>query len=185
MGINKIIEGGLGIIKSAGRTAHAQEAAIRAAQNAKVAEQMANLPPRNKKANEALGLYHPVGGGIKLSKPVSGMHATTVPDPKFNPPEIGIITPEQMVKEEAAIIPLVGDRAAAGRYLTHVGENELEEPVRLTGGARYMDANYNPISPDESAAWESGAGRISALSAQAGRAFPQRPRRQPRAHWGR
>jgi hypothetical protein len=98
------------------------------------------------------------------------MHATTVPDPKFNPPEIGIITPEQMVKEEAAIIPLVGDRAAAGRYLTHVGENELEEPVRLTGGARYMDANYNPVTPDESAAWESGAGRISALSKQAGRA---------------
>jgi hypothetical protein len=170
MGINKIIEGGLGIIKSAGRTAHEQEAAIRAAQNAKVAEQMANLPPRNKKANEALGLYHPVGGGIKLSKPVSGMHATTVPDPKFKPPKIGTVTPEQMVKEEAAIIPLVGDRAAAGRYLTHVGENELETPVRLTGGARYMDANYNPVSPDESAAWESGAGRISALAAQAGRA---------------
>ena len=170
MGINKIIEGGLGIIKSAGRTAHEQEAAIRAAQNAKVAEQMANLPPRNKKANEALGLYHPVGGGIKLSKPVSGMHATTVPDPKFKPPKIGVVTPEQMVKEEAAIIPLVGDRAAAGRYLTHVGENELETPVRLTGGARYMDANYNPVSPDESAAWESGAGRISALAAQAGRA---------------
>jgi hypothetical protein len=170
MGINKIIEGGLGIIKSAGRTAHEQEAAIRAAQNAKVAEQMANLPPRNKKANEALGLYHPVGGGIKLSKPVSGMHATTVPDPKFKPPKIGTISPEQMVKEEAAIIPLVGDRAAAGRYLTHVGENELETPVRLTGGARYMDANYNPVSPDESAAWESGAGRISALAAQAGRA---------------
>jgi hypothetical protein len=93
MGINKIIEGGLGIIKSAGRTAHEQEAAIRAAQNAKVAEQMANLPPRNKKANEALGLYHPVGGGIKLSKPVSGMHATTVPDPKFKPPKIGTVTP--------------------------------------------------------------------------------------------
>ena len=170
MGINKIIEAGLGIIKSAGRTAHEQEAAIRAAQNAKVAEQMANLPPRNKKANEALGLYHPVGGGIKLSKPVSGMHATTVPDPKFKPPKIGTITPEQMVKEEAAIIPLVGDRAAAGRYLTHVGENELETPVRLTGGARYMDANYNPINPNESAAWESGTGRISNLSKQAGRA---------------
>jgi len=33
-----------------------------------------------------------------------------------------------------------------------------------------MDANYNPVNPDQSAAWESGTGRISALSKQAGRA---------------
>ena len=156
-------DGAMNAIRSAGRTAHEQEAAIRAAKNAQVKEQMANLPARSKKANEALGLYHPVGGGLKLSKPTSGMHATTVADPKFNPPEIGDITPEQLVKEGAALFPLVGDRAAAGRYLTHVGENELEMPVRLTGGPRYMDANYNPINPDDSAAWESGLGRVTAL----------------------
>ncbi len=157
-------------IRSAGRTAHEQEAAIRAARNAQAAEQMAKLPPRSKKANEAAGLYHPVGGGIKLSRPTSGMSATTVADPKFKPPNIGIITPERLVKEEAALFPLIGDRAAAGRYLTHVGENELATPVRLTGGPRYMDANYNPITPEESAAWESGLGRVTALGRQAGRA---------------
>ena len=163
-------EEAMNAIRSAGRTAHEQEAAIRAAKNAQVKEQMANLPARSKKANESLGLYHPVGGGLKLSKPTSGMHATTVADPKFNPPDIGIITPEQLVKEQAALFPLVGDRAAAGRYLTHVDENELEVPVRLTGGPRYMDANYNPINPDDSAAWESGLGRVTALGRQAERA---------------
>jgi len=163
-------EGALNAIRAAGRVAHEQEAAARAAKNAQVAEQMANLPARNKKANEALGLYHPVGGGIKLSKPVTGMHATTVADPKFNPPDIGIITPEQLVKEEAALFPLVGDRAAGGRYLTHVGENELETPVRLTAGPRYMDANYNRLDPEESAAWESGLSRVTALGRQAERA---------------
>jgi hypothetical protein len=163
-------ERALSAIRAAGRTAHEQEAAIRAAKDARVAEQMENLPARNKKANEALGLYHPVGGGLKLSKPTHGMHATTVRDPKFNPPEIGTITPEQLVKEEAALFPLVGDRAAAGKYLTHVGENELQEPVRLTGGALYMDANYNHIDPNLSAAWESGVGRTTALGKQAGRA---------------
>jgi hypothetical protein len=163
-------EGRLNTIREAGRAAHEQEAAIRAARNAEVKKQLANLPARNKKANEALGLYHPVGGGIKLSRPTSGMNATTVADPMFNPPEIGNITPEQLVKEGAALFPLVGDRAAAGRYLTHVGENELEAPVRLTGGPRYMDANYNPLNPEESAAWESGAGRVTALGRQAERA---------------
>ena len=157
-------------VKQAGRIAHANEASARAAKDAEVAQQMASLPARSKSANEALGLYHPVGGGVKLSKPVTGMHATTVADPKFNQPLIKTITPEQLVKEEAALFPLVGDRAAGGRYLTHVGENELEEPVRLTAGARYMDANYNPINPEESAAWESGLGRVTALGRQAERA---------------
>jgi hypothetical protein len=163
-------KGGLSAIRSAGRKAHAEQASARAARDAEVAEQLAKLPPRSKKANEALGLYHPVGGGVKLTKPVSGMHATTVPDPMFNPPEIDIITPERLVKEEAALFPLVGDRAAAGKYLTHIGETELETPVRLTGGMRYMDANFNPLTPEESAAWESGLGRVTALGRQAARA---------------
>lgn len=162
--------GALESIRTAGRIAHEEQAPVRAAKDAEVAEQMANLPARNKKANEDLGLYHPIGGGIKLSRPPSGMHSTTVADPVFNPPEIGIITPEQLVKEQAALFPLVGDRAAGGRYLTHVGENELEIPVRLTAGPRYMDANYNHIDPEQSAGWESGAGRVTALSNQAQRA---------------
>lgn len=163
-------DSGLDSIRTEGRIAYEEQAPMRASIDAEVAEQMANLPARSKAANEALGLYHPVGGGIKLSKPTYGMHSTTVPDPAFNPPEIGIITPQQMVKEEAAIIPLVGDRAAGGRYLTHVGENEFAEPVRLTAGPLYMDANYNQLNPEESAGWESGAGRVTALSKQAQRA---------------
>jgi len=78
----KILKGGLNVVKSlfedgddtvnairsAGRTAQQEQAAVRAAKDAEVASQMANLLPRNKKANEALGLYHPVGGGLKLSQ---------------------------------------------------------------------------------------------------------------------
>jgi hypothetical protein len=48
-------EGRLNAIRDAGRAAHEQEAAIRAARNAEVKKQLANLPARNKKANEALG----------------------------------------------------------------------------------------------------------------------------------
>jgi hypothetical protein len=160
----------LNSIQSAGRAAHKEQAPLRAAKDAEIEAIMAALPPRSKSANEAAGLYHPVGGGIKLTKPVSGMHATTVADPKFNPPKINIITPEQLVKEEAALMPLVGDRAAGGRYLTHIGENELERPVRLTAGPLYMDANYNHIDPEQSAVWESGLGRVTALGNTAARA---------------
>jgi hypothetical protein len=160
----------LNSIQSAGRAAHKEQAPSRAAKDAEIEDIMAALPPRSKSANEAAGLYHPVGGGIKLTKPVSGMHATTVADPKFKPPKINIITPEQLVKEEAALMPLVGDRAAGGRYLTHIGENELERPVRLTAGPLYMDANYNHIDPEQSAVWESGLGRVTALGNTAARA---------------
>ena len=63
--IGDVVEGGLNAIKAAGRTAHEQQAAVRAARDAEVAEQMANLPARNKKANEALGLV----GAASRSRP--------------------------------------------------------------------------------------------------------------------
>jgi hypothetical protein len=157
-------------IKSEGKKEFKKQASERASKDAEIAELLASLPARDKAANEAAGLYHQVGGGLKLAKPVYGMHSTTVADPMFNPPEINIITPEQLVKEEAALMPLVGDRAAGGRYLTHIGENELERPVRLTAGPRYMDANYNPVDPEQSAVWESGLGRVTALGNTAARA---------------
>ena len=165
-----ISQGALSSIRSAGQKAFKEQAPTRAATEAEIQEGLAKLSPRSKKAATEFGLYHPIGGGLKLSRPVSGMYSTTVPDPMFNPPEISVITPEQLVKEEAALIPLVGDRAAAGSYLTHIGENELEVPLRLTGGPRYMDANYNPDAPEESAAWESASNRITALGRQAARA---------------
>ena len=170
-GVKNTEKGILDSVRAAGRVAHNEQAAFRAAKDAEIAEMMAKLPPRNKEAAVAAGLYHPVGGGLKISKPVSGMHATTVADPKFKQPEIKIITPEQLAKEGAALVPLVGDRAAAGRYLTHIGENEFANPVPLTGGPRYMDANYNHLNPEDSAAWESGAnvvGDINKALARAG-----------------
>ena len=60
----------------------------------KAAEEVAadvNKAKRMSKAeSEAAGLYHPIGMGVKLKKPVSEMTFETVPDPRFNPvPEIG------------------------------------------------------------------------------------------------
>jgi hypothetical protein len=163
-------EGDLKAIKDAGQVAHDSEAAARAAKTAEVNKKLKSMPARSKAANTEMGLYHPVGGGAKLAKPFEAMHSTRVPNPKVGTPPVKILTPEDLYKEQAAMYPLVGDKADAGTFLTHIGEKQLEVPVGLGGGARYMDANYNPITPSESAAWESGTGRTTALGRQAERA---------------
>jgi hypothetical protein len=93
------------------------------------------------------------------------MNATTVADPMFNPPEIGDITPEQLVKEGAALFPLVGDRAATGKILKEVNGVPLEWDVPLTGGGKYSMANLSK-DPNKSAAWESGKGVVTKLNDQ-------------------
>jgi hypothetical protein len=163
-------EADVAAVKEAGRIAHEQEAFIRAAKNADVEKRLQSMPPRSKSANIEMGLYHPVGGGAKLNKPFEAMHSTRVPNPTVQMPDVKILTPEDLYKERAAFYPLVGDKADTGTFLTHIGEKELEVPVGLGGGARYMDANYNPIDLNRSAAWESGTGRTTALGNQAKRA---------------
>ena len=170
---------GLKAIKEAGALAHAQGAGLRAASDAVYAKRLADAG-KSKQGAIDLGLYHPIGGGNKLSKSADALHATHVPDPEFVQPHVPIITPEQMVKEGAAIVPLVGDKAAAGKYLTHVGEKQFDQPVRLTGGPRYMDANVNPDNPELSAAWESGSGTVGKINsavdlAREGNALGERP----------
>ncbi len=171
---------GLNAIKEAGALAHAEAAASRAAADAAYAKRLANTNKRSKQGAIDLGLYHPIGGGNKLSKSVDALHATHVPDPEFVQPHVPIITPEQMVREGAALVPLVGDRAASGKYLTHVGEKQFDRPVRLTGGPRYMDANVNPDNSELSAAWESGTGVVSKIDnavdlAKQGNVLGERP----------
>lgn len=163
-------ESDLKAIKEAGRATHEQEAFIRAAKNAEIEKQMAEMPARSKAANIKMGMYHPVGGGTKLSKPFEALHSTRVKNPKVGTPEVKILTPEDFYRERAAFYPLVGDKADTGTFLTHIGEKELEVPIGLSGGPRYMDVNYNPENPAQSAAWESGTSRTSALGKQAGRA---------------
>jgi hypothetical protein len=121
----KKLFGGAEGVKEAGRREFERQSAERLAREADAVKRMAAMPPRSKDAVIKMGLYHPIGGGNKISKPTWAMHATTVPDPQFKQPNVAVITPEQLVKEDAALFPLVGDRAAAGRYLTHVGPTSL------------------------------------------------------------
>ena len=117
--------------------------------------------------NEARGLYHPIGGGIKLDRPVSEMAAITEPSSRAALYERQVITPEGLLG--GRIIPLVGDRAAAGRVLRSVDDVELDRPVLLQGGPDFM-RTHRFESPEESAAWASGKGVISNLSRQARKA---------------
>jgi hypothetical protein len=163
-------ESDLAAIKEAGRAAYEQEASIRAAKNADVEKKLQSMPPRSKAANMEMGIYHPVGGGLKLSKPFEAMHSTRVANPKVVVPKVKILTPEDLYRQRVGFFPLVGDKADTGTFLTHIGEKELEVPVGLGGGPRYMDANLNLTNPSESSAWESGTGRTTALGGQAAKA---------------
>jgi len=103
---------------------------------------------------------------VQLSQPVELMTSKTVADPSVKPVKRRIITPEEM--QGGIALPLIGDRAAAGRILTEVGGQRLSKPVNLQGGPGFMQTHTLP--DDESAAWASGQGVISRLSGLAQKA---------------
>ena len=119
---------------------------------------------RSKAAQEAAGLYHPIGGGVKLSKPVPFMEFKTIEDPTIKMAQRRIISPEAM--QGGIAMPLVGDRAAAGKILTDVGGKRLTVPVTLEGGGEYM-LTHASDDPNVSAAWASGKDVVSGLSKNA------------------
>lgn len=49
--------------------------------------------------------------------------------------------PEELYREGAILFPALGDLSMADRLLTHVGEDELVEPVDLTGGGEFQREN--------------------------------------------
>jgi hypothetical protein len=118
---------------------------------------------RAKAAQEAAGLYHPIGGGLKLSKPVELMQFETVKDPTVKGVQRRIITPEDM--QGGIGIPLVGDRAAGGTLLTSVEGIPFRNPLTLEAGPDYMLTHTIPGSP-ESSIWRSGKGVVSGLQRQ-------------------
>ena len=118
---------------------------------------------RAKAAQEAAGLYHPIGGGIKLSKPVELMQFETVKDPTVKGVQRKIITPQDL--QGGIGIPLVGDRAAGGTLLTSVEGIPFRNPLTLEAGPDYMLTHTIPGSP-ESSIWRSGKGVISGLQSQ-------------------
>lgn len=128
----------------------------------KLAEALEKMPKRMSKAEgEALGLYHDIGGGIKLSKPVSEMQSEHILNPNMPLVERKILTPEQMVGGYA--IPFVGDRARTGTILTSVEGKPLASNVALEGGPDYMLAHTSPEA-GKSGIWASDTGVISKLN---------------------
>ena len=116
---------------------------------------------RSKAAQIQAGLFHPIGGGLKLNTPVPFMEEKTILNPKAPLVPRKIITPEDMVGGVA--LPFVGDRAAAGRILTEIGGKKLSYPVELQGGPDYMRTHTFPKSPEESSIWASGKGVVKNL----------------------
>jgi ADP-Ribosyltransferase in polyvalent proteins len=119
------------------------------------------MPRMSKDEAIAAGLYHPFNDKLKLRRPYHEMTATTIDNPNVVMPAKTIITPEDL--QGGAGVPLIGDRAATGQILTHVNGIELERPVYLTGGGKYMMANRHPTDPEKSSAWESGKTVVGAL----------------------
>lgn len=112
------------------------------------------LSPKMSKAESiAAGLYHDIGGGLKLQKPVSEVQVKVKEDPKVSMLERRTISPESM--QGGVAFPLVGDRSAAGRILEELEGTPVN--VRLEGGPEFMRANPGM-------AWASGKGVLKSLS---------------------
>jgi hypothetical protein len=101
-------------------------------------------------------LWHPVGNGLKLSRPVDEM--TSVVDAMD-------IAPRQNASIEnmqgSYLIPALGDRSAAGGVLRSVNDVALENAVNLEGGPDFMRSHL-PYGE----AWASDKGVTSRLGKQ-------------------
>lgn len=116
----------------------------------------------SKVENISVGLYHPIGEGKKLNVPFSRMTSTVVDNPNVIMHQGNIITPEQAVKERMGFFPLIGDRAETGKILTHVNDRKAKYQTPLTGGGKYMQANYDP-NMALSSGWESAKSKVGTL----------------------
>jgi hypothetical protein len=121
----------------------------------------------SKAENEMLGLYHRVGGGKKLRKPVQEYKFETAPNPKVNMAPEKIITPEDLVGGYG--IPFIGDSSMAGRLLTGAEGQQFDQPVELEGGHDYMRANAMHADPLQRAIWASALAKINHLTKKAKR----------------
>ncbi|NDG19125.1 MAG: hypothetical protein EB117_12745 [Betaproteobacteria bacterium] len=106
----------------------------------------------SKAENIARGLYHPIGEGKKLEKPVSEMEFTQ--EVIKDLPSRQIISPERL--QGAAIVPATGDRTAAGRMLTEIEGVRFPSPVALEGGPDFM-RTHKPFG----AAWASDLSAVT------------------------
>lgn len=110
-------------------------------------------PKRMSRAEaEAAGLWHPISE-TKLRKPVQEIQTTVVENPEARMMERKVITPEEM--QGGVAIPLVGDRAAAGRLIQEIEGTPMNVP--LEGGPDFMRLHPGM-------AWASGKGVLTRLA---------------------
>jgi len=118
---------------------------------------------RSRAAQEAAGLYHPIGGSVKMNTPVPLMDFKTIKDPNVKMAPLKIITPESLYGGRG--IPLIGDRALAGRIVTDIGGNKVN--VVGEGGPNYI-RTHSRKDPAISAAWAAGDEKTTNLAKLAG-----------------
>jgi hypothetical protein len=89
--------------------------------------------------------FHAVGGKPKLQRPFSEMTATTEPTGPMTPTRQ--LDPQEL--QGGLLLPLYGDKTAAGQTLTHINDEALPRPQALQGGARFMQENPGQIWASE------------------------------------
>lgn len=119
---------------------------------------VAKVAKPSKAENLAAGLYHGIGGGVKLQKPVSEMKFATIDDPNMPLVARQNISPEEM--HGGIAIPFVGDRSAAGKILTEVEGKPVLVP--LEGGPDYMRGHAHDV-PGLGGVWASDKGVVSRI----------------------
>ena len=127
----------------------------------------------SKADNIALGLYHRVGGGKKLKKPISEYQFNVAPNPNVNMAPEKIITPEDLVGGHG--IPFIGDSSMAGRIITGAEGHQFNQPVEVEGGHDYMRANALHADPSKRAIWASAPAKIKHLTQKAERLKTEGP----------
>jgi hypothetical protein len=93
----------------------------------------------SKAENTARGLYHPIGGGKKLVRPISEMGIKSVDNPDMPLVPKKIITYEDMLG--GAGVPLTVDRSGAGKLIQEVGGEPLIREVPTQGGIDFTRWN--------------------------------------------
>ena len=121
----------------------------------------------SKADNIALGLYHRVGGGKKLNKPIGEYQFDVAPNPNVNMAPEKIITPEDLFGGHG--MPFIGDSSMAGRIITGAEGHQFDQPVEVEGGHDYMRANALHKDKSKRAIWASAPGKIKHLTQKAER----------------
>jgi hypothetical protein len=125
------------------------------------------LPRKSKAVLEAEGYYHPIGGGLKLSKPAQEFTANIVEDPTMPLVPKILRSPEELYGKVG--IPFVGDRSDTGKLLRGIEGVDFDEAIKLEGGHKFGRAHQYE-DPNISSVWASDPDIVTSLLNQVRRA---------------